>query len=175
MVRGVAGANSVAEDRGSRRECSLLGCVALVWALLFAPRTWSSDNYGKMCGAQKCGSFHVADHRQPGMGLRDRSRAVYYHLQVAGAFRTPSQSLGRTMLFRQVKISCYATKGNERRQGGGGLKRPGKDREPGCCPGQGFLSERGWRSGREPPEKERWFNYASGERMGSSWAANGNV
>ena len=26
----------------------------------------------------------------------------------------------------------------------------------------GFHSERGWRSGREPPEKERWFNYASG-------------
>lgn len=46
---------------------------------------------------------------------------------------------------------------------------------------RGFLSERGWRSGREPPEKERWFNYASGGcllcdgKMGSSWAANGNV
>lgn len=28
--------------------------------------------------------------------------------------------------------------------------------------GRVFLSERGWRSGREPPEKEKWFNYASG-------------
>ena len=44
---------------------------------------------------------------------------------------------------------------------------------------KGFHSERGWRSGRKPPEKERWFNYASGGfgdgKMGSSWAANGNV
>jgi hypothetical protein len=44
---------------------------------------------------------------------------------------------------------------------------------------RGWLSERGWRSGRKAPEKERWFNYASGGlgdgKMGSSWAANGNV
>ena len=42
------------------------------------------------------------------------------------------------MLFRQVKISCYATKGNERRQGGGGYERPEHQ-------GWGFLSGRGWR------------------------------
>jgi hypothetical protein len=40
---------------------------------------------------------------------------------------------------------------------------------------RGFLSERGWRSGRERPEKERWFNYARCVCEGSSWAANGNV
>lgn len=71
-------------------------------------------------------------------GLRDRLRVVYYHLRVAGAFRTPSQCFGEGMLFRQVKISCYATKGNERRKSGGGVKRPGKTRESECCPGQGM-------------------------------------
>ena len=61
-------------------------------------------------------------------GLRDRLRVVYYHLRVAGAFPTPSQCFGEGMLFRQVKISCYATKGNERSKSGGGVTRPGKTR-----------------------------------------------
>ena len=39
------------------------------------------------------------------------------------------------MLFRQVKISCYSTKGNERGQSARVVKRPGKKKENhGCCP-----------------------------------------
>jgi hypothetical protein len=64
------------------------------------------------------------------------------------------------MQFRQVKISCYATKGDGRRQGGEG--RTGRKESMDAVQGRVFLSERGWRSGRECPEKEKWFNYASG-------------
>jgi hypothetical protein len=42
------------------------------------------------------------------------------------------------MLFRQVKISCYATNGNERRQGGEAISDPERTENPGCCPGQGI-------------------------------------
>ncbi len=63
-------------------------------------------------------------------GLRDRLRVVYYHFRGAGAFPTPSRCSERTLFrFRQVKISCYATKGNGRRQGGGKHKRPGRQRQ----------------------------------------------
>ena len=34
---------------------------------------------------------------------------------------------------------------------------------------RGWLSERGWRSGRKAPEKERWFNYASGGWVTVRW------
>ena len=50
-------------------------------------------------------------------------RVVYYQIRVAGTFPTPSQCSQRMMLFRQVKISCYATKGNERRQSARMVKR----------------------------------------------------
>jgi hypothetical protein len=37
---------------------------------------------------------------------------------------------------------------------------------------RGFLTERGWRSGREPPEKEKSFNYA---RRGVTVTGDGKV
>jgi hypothetical protein len=48
---------------------------------------------------------------------------------------------------------------HEREWGG---DRVGEEREE----RERFLSERGWRSGREGPEKEKWFNYAR-------WGSNG--
>lgn len=60
---GVAGPNSVAEGRRTQGEVGALLCLGVVI------RASHSDNYGKMCGAPKCGSFHVADHRHPGLGV----------------------------------------------------------------------------------------------------------
>lgn len=148
----------------SRRGYLWLRCDELrIGRWLFAPRTWTSDNYGKMCGAQKVWILPCCRKPTPGMGgLRGRLRVVYYHFRETGTFPTPSQCSGGSMLFRQVKISCCATKGNGRRQGGGGHKRTGRKESMDAVQGGGFLSERGWRSGRELPEKEKWFNYASG-------------
>jgi hypothetical protein len=101
-------------------------------------------------------------------------RVVYYRIWVAGTFPTPSHNGSGRTLFRQVKISCYATKG--KRAGTEGpiwlSDAPGKrKREYGCCPelvpDRGFLSERGWRRrGMEMTEKEKWFNYARGWVLG---------
>ena len=137
--RGQTRTRGTDAPEGSRRV-SLLGCVALLG------RCYShlERERGPVTTTGRCAEHKSVD---PSMlprtgtrdwGLRDRLRVVYYHLWAAGAFPTPSQCFERTMLFRQVKISCYATNGNERKQGGRGHKRPGKKREPGWWPGQGI-------------------------------------
>ena len=41
------------------------------------------------------------------------------------------------------------------------ISAPERKENLGAVQDRGFHSERGWRSGRKPPEKERWVNYAS--------------
>jgi hypothetical protein len=77
-------------------------------------------------------------------GLRDRLRVVYYHFRETGTFPTPPQcSWGEDAV--QASENLVLRHERQRAETGGV---------------QG--SERGWRSGREEPEKEKWFNYASG-------------
>lgn len=88
---------------------------------------------------EKCGSFHVADDRKLDWdGLRDPLKSCILPFPAGRYFSHPvASALKRTMLFRQVKISCYSTKGNERGQSARLVTRPGKKKENhGCCPQQ---------------------------------------
>lgn len=91
-------------------------------------------------------------------GLRDRLRVVYYHFREAGTFPTPSQGSGAVRASENLVLRHERAKSGDR-VGGEDTQGTGKKREHGCYPG---WSERGCRSGREWPEKEKWFNYASG-------------
>jgi hypothetical protein len=75
-------------------------------------------------------------------GLRDPLRVVYYHFRRGRYFSHSVAELAEDMLFRQVKILCYAAKGNARGQRARIVKRHGRCPQR---PGQGILSERGWR------------------------------
>ena len=149
----------------TKRGYLWLRCDGLrIGRCLFAPRTWTSDNYGKMCGAQKVWILPCCRKPTPGMGgLRDRlkSRILpflgdrYFSHSVAVLWEGECCSGKR-------KSRATPRKAMGRREGGGGHRRPGRKESMDAVQGRGFLSGRGWRSGREPPEKEKWFNYASG-------------
>jgi hypothetical protein len=157
MVRGVAGPCSVAEGgiHGSR-------VLFTLWPLPLGrdagdkhthTHTYTHTHGKKVWSTQKCGSFHIADDRTLGLGLRDPLRIVYCQIRVAGTFPTPSQ---QTM---QVKISRYAAKGKERGQGGRTAKRLAR-RTWMLSRGQRYVGTGMEKEGGERTEKEKWFNYA---------------